>query len=56
MENNVAAKRILTFGNEFVLFELPFIGEPAVLLRVVFQMQTMVQACSCAPGTLQFLV
>ncbi|MBP6312844.1 MAG: histidinol phosphatase [Flavobacteriales bacterium] len=41
LENNVAEKRVLTFGKDLLLFELPFIGEPAVLLRVVFQMQTM---------------
>lgn len=40
LERNVNEKRVLTFGDNHLLFELPFIGEPAILLNVVFQMQT----------------
>jgi tyrosine-protein phosphatase YwqE len=42
LENLVKAKNVLTFGgdNKYVLFELPFIGEPSVLLQVIFGMQT----------------
>lgn len=36
----VAAQQLLTFGTDKVLFELPFIGEPPMLLNVVFDMQT----------------
>lgn len=39
-EPQVERKQVLTFGKNFVLFELPFIGEPAMLRQVVFQMQT----------------
>ena len=31
---------VLTFGDRLLLFELPFISEPAILLSVVFTMQT----------------
>lgn len=40
LEKNVVNKRVLTFGDKYLLFELPFISEPQVLLSVVFQMQT----------------
>ena len=40
LEKNVTEKRVLTFGNNLLLFELPFISEPQVLLPVIFQMQT----------------
>lgn len=40
LEQNVMAEKVLTFGSNFLLFELPFIGEPAMLRQVVFQMQT----------------
>jgi len=40
LEENVNAGKVLTFGNNYLLFELPFIGEPAMLRQVVFQMQT----------------
>lgn len=40
LEKKVAEKRVLTFGDRLLLFELPFIGEPAILLHVIFQMQT----------------
>lgn len=40
LQEKVAAQRVLTFGTDMVLFELPFISEPAVLLNLVFEMQT----------------
>ena len=40
LEPKVARKDVLTFGKNFVLFELPFIGEPAMVRQLVFQMQT----------------
>jgi len=40
LEKKVLERTVLTFGNNLLLFELPFISEPAVLLSVVFQMQT----------------
>jgi len=40
LEEQVNAGTVLTFGNKLLLFELPFIGEPAMLRQVVFQMQT----------------
>ena len=40
LEKNVVEKRVLTFGDNLLLFELPFISEPQVLLPVIFQMQT----------------
>jgi len=40
LEQNMAKGEVLTFGNKLLLFELPFIGEPAMLRHVVFQMQT----------------
>ncbi|HRH38987.1 MAG TPA: histidinol phosphatase [Flavobacteriales bacterium] len=40
LEKNVTEKRVLTFGDKLLLFELPFISEPQVLDTVVFQMQT----------------
>ena len=43
LEEQVNAGTVLTFGNKLLLFELPFIGEPAMLRQVVFQMQT--QGC-----------
>jgi protein-tyrosine phosphatase len=36
----VQEKRVLTFGNNLLLFELPFLSEPTILLSVVFEMQT----------------
>lgn len=41
LENRVTEKGVLSFGDHYVLFELPFISEPAILPQVVFQMQTM---------------
>jgi protein-tyrosine phosphatase len=40
LEEQINAGTVLTFGNKLLLFELPFIGEPAMLRQVVFQMQT----------------
>jgi protein-tyrosine phosphatase len=40
LEEQVNAGSVLTFGDKLLLFELPFIGEPAMLRQVVFQMQT----------------
>ncbi|MBK7112573.1 MAG: capsular biosynthesis protein [Flavobacteriales bacterium] len=40
LEKKVADRKILTFGQEMVLFELPFISEPNMLLEIIFQMQT----------------
>ncbi|MCC6910982.1 MAG: histidinol phosphatase [Flavobacteriales bacterium] len=40
LEEKVADRKILTFGQEMVLFELPFISEPNMLLEIIFQMQT----------------
>lgn len=40
LEQRVVKKEVLTFGNNYLLFELPFISEPAILLSVIFQMQT----------------
>ncbi len=40
LEQRVLKREALTFGDGFLLFELPFIGEPAMLRHVVFQMQT----------------
>ena len=40
LETLVKQKRVLTFGDNLLLFELPFISEPMVLLSVVFEMQT----------------
>ncbi len=41
LEKKVADRKILTFGwGEMVLFELPFISEPNMLLEIIFQMQT----------------
>lgn len=40
LEKRVKDRTVLTFGQNMVLFELPFISEPAVLLSVIFEMQT----------------
>lgn len=40
LEEQVNKGTVLTFGDKLLLFELPFIGEPAMLRQVVFQMQT----------------
>lgn len=38
-EELLAKDEILTFGNDHLLFELPFVGEPANLGRATFEMQ-----------------
>lgn len=38
-EEKIKSKSLLTFGNNYVLFELPFVGEPKNLSRAVFEMQ-----------------
>ncbi|MFN3875153.1 MAG: tyrosine-protein phosphatase, partial [Flavobacteriales bacterium] len=40
LEHKVARREVLTFGDNLLLFELPFISEPQVLAAMVFQMQT----------------
>lgn len=40
LERLVKEKRVLTFGDRFLLFELPFLSEPMMLLSVVFEMQS----------------
>ena len=40
LQAKTAAKKLLTFGSDLVLFELPFTSEPVVLLQMVFEMQT----------------
>jgi tyrosine-protein phosphatase YwqE len=40
LEQKVIDRTVLTFGKDLLLFELPFLSEPAVLLNVIFQMQT----------------
>ncbi|MCB0759402.1 MAG: histidinol phosphatase [Flavobacteriales bacterium] len=40
LQEKIAAQQLLTFGTDMVLFELPFISEPTVLLSIVFEMQT----------------
>lgn len=40
LEQRVKDRTVLTFGGNLVLFELPFISEPAILLNVIFEMQT----------------
>jgi tyrosine-protein phosphatase YwqE len=40
LQEKVAAQKLLTIGTDMVLFELPFVSEPAVLLSLVFEMQT----------------
>lgn len=40
LERKVAERQVLTFGKDLLLFELPFVNEPAILLQVVFAMQT----------------
>ncbi len=40
LEQKITERKVLTFGDNYLLFELPFISEPNMLLQVVFQMQT----------------
>ncbi len=40
LEQKVMKREVLTFGDKYLLFELPFIAEPSILATVVFAMQT----------------
>lgn len=40
LQEKIVSQKLLTFGTDLVLFELPFISEPTVLLNIVFEMQT----------------
>jgi len=40
-ERKINAGEVLTFGNNYVLFELPFISEPPNLGQVLFTLQSM---------------
>ena len=40
LEKRVKEKSVLTFGKDLLLFELPFLSEPIVLMNVVFEMQS----------------
>jgi tyrosine-protein phosphatase YwqE len=39
LEGKAKRKELLTFGNNYVLFEMPFITEPPMLKRTIFEMQ-----------------
>jgi protein-tyrosine phosphatase len=39
-EEKLEKEKLLTFGDNYLLFELPFFSEPPSLSRAVFQMQT----------------
>ncbi len=39
-EERIAKKDILTFGDNYVLFELSFLAEPMALNRVIFELQS----------------
>ena len=41
LQKKIADREVLTFGTNMVLFELPFISEPNMLLELIFQMQTV---------------
>ena len=40
LEEKIKARELLTFGNNYVLFELSFNSEPQMLTSVIFEMQT----------------
>ena len=40
LEAKINAKEILTFGNKYVLFEMPFSAEPTNLKEIIFAFQT----------------
>lgn len=40
LEEKIKAHKLLTFGDNFVLFELPFMAEPPNLASAIFEMQT----------------
>ncbi|MBL4624884.1 MAG: histidinol phosphatase [Flavobacteriales bacterium] len=39
-EDRIKTGELLTFGDKYLLFELPFISEPPMLDRAIFEMQT----------------
>lgn len=39
-EEKIETGQLLTFGKKYLLFELPFIGEPPMLDKVLFKLQT----------------
>lgn len=39
-EEKISAKELLTFGDNYVLFELPFVSEPSIMNTAIFSMQT----------------
>ena len=39
-EQSIPEKNLLTFGKNYVLFELPFISEPPMMAEAIFKMQT----------------
>jgi protein-tyrosine phosphatase len=39
LEEKIKNRTLLTFGDNYVLFEMPFVGEPRNLSRAVFEMQ-----------------
>jgi tyrosine-protein phosphatase YwqE len=40
LEEKIKSKELLTFGDNYVLFELPFMAEPPNLASAIFEMQT----------------
>lgn len=40
LEKLINDKRVLTFGDNYVLFELPFLSEPRNLQEIIFNLQT----------------
>lgn len=40
LEEKIKNKQLLTIGDNFVLFELPFMSEPPNLASIIFEMQT----------------
>lgn len=39
-EESIGQKEILTFGDKYVLFELPFVGEPQMFEGILFKLQS----------------
>lgn len=39
LENKIRSKEVLTFGDRYVLFEMPFVSEPSNLGNVIFELQ-----------------
>jgi protein-tyrosine phosphatase len=40
LDDKINNKELLTFGKKYVLFELPFVSEPAIMNSTIFNMQT----------------